>query len=85
MNVQGLGHAHHAESRSANNAKTKAQKSGATKSAFSVSDTVELSSAAAERSEFIQQVKKKIKAGYYSTDPVIEDLSHGFAKILNQP
>ncbi|MBN1127968.1 MAG: hypothetical protein JXA71_03220 [Chitinispirillaceae bacterium] len=84
MNVQGLGPINHAESRSANASKSRAHKSGASKPFFSLSDTVELSSATTDRSELLQQVKKKIKAGYYSTEPVMEDISHGFAKILNQ-
>lgn len=84
MNVQGLGHIQNAETRSANTSKAKALKSGAKKPPFSISDTVEISSSAKERNELILQVKKKIKSGYYSSDLVIEDLSHGFAKIMNQ-
>jgi hypothetical protein len=84
MNVQGIGHTNHAETRPANTAKVRASKSGAAKPVFSISDKVELSNNAAERTDFIQQVKQKIKTGYYSTDTVMEDLSHGFAKILNQ-
>ena len=83
MMVQGVGHANHAESRPANMAKARVSKSGAEKPVFSISDKVELSTAP-ERTDFIQQVKQKIKSGYYSTDSVMEDLSHGFAKILNQ-
>ncbi|MBN2037161.1 MAG: hypothetical protein JW768_10500 [Chitinispirillaceae bacterium] len=85
MNVQGFGHTHHADSRQHSVTRTKSSKADATRSAFSISDKVEISSQnSSERFEIIQQVKKKIKAGYYATEPVIEDLSHGFAKILNQ-
>jgi anti-sigma28 factor (negative regulator of flagellin synthesis) len=84
MNVQGLGHTNHAESRSAAASKVRGLKSGASKPLFSISDTVELSGSSSDRTELIQQVKKKIKDGYYSTEPVMEDISHGFAKILNQ-
>jgi hypothetical protein len=84
MNVQGIGHTNHAESRPATIAKARASKSGAEKPVFSITDKLELSTNAEERTDFIQQVKQKIKTGYYSTDTVMEDLSHGFANILNQ-
>jgi hypothetical protein len=84
MNVQGLGHANQTEPRPANKAKAKASKSDGVKPVFSISDKLELSTNASERTDFIQQVKQKIKTGYYSTDTVMEDISHGFAKILNQ-
>jgi hypothetical protein len=84
MNVQGIGHTNHAESRPANIAKARASKSGAAKPVFSFSDKLELSVTTTERIDLIQQVKQKIKTGYYSTDTVMEDLSHGFANILNQ-
>ena len=85
MNVQGFGHSHHADSRQHSVTRTKMSKNGAARPVFSLSDKVEISSQnSSERNEMIQQVKKKIKAGYYATEPVIEDLSHGFAKILNQ-
>jgi hypothetical protein len=84
MNVQGLGHTNHAESRSANSSKAKVLKSGGSKAVFSIADKVELTSTSTDRNEFIQQVKNKVKTGYYATESVMEDLSHGFAKILNQ-
>jgi hypothetical protein len=84
MIVQGIGHANHAESRPANTSKARASKPGVSKPVFPVSDKVELSGSAPERIDFIQQVKQKIKSGYYSSDTVMEDISHGFANILNQ-
>ena len=84
MMVQGIGHTNHADSRPPNMAKARVPKSGGAKPVFSISDKVELSATPAERTDFIQQVKQKIKTGYYSTDSVMEDISHGFAKILNQ-
>ena len=84
MIVQGIGHANHADSRPANTSKARASKPGASKPVFPIADKVEITASAPERTDYIQQVKQKIKTGYYSTDSVMEDISHGFANILNQ-
>jgi hypothetical protein len=34
------------------------------------------------RAELMRSVKRKIKSGYYNSDSVLEDLSHGFASAL---
>ncbi len=36
-----------------------------------------------ERAELMKSVKQKIKSGYYNSDEVLDDLSHGFASALN--
>jgi len=84
MYIQGLGSINHAAAKPDNASKPKASGEKDSKSLFKVSDTFESSADPAERKEFLQAIKKKIKSGFYNTEPVIEDLSHGFAKILNQ-
>jgi len=37
-----------------------------------------------ERAAFLSSIKKKIKSGYYNSDAVSEDLSHTFARALDQ-
>jgi hypothetical protein len=37
-----------------------------------------------DRSDLIAEIKKKIKAGYYGSRDVVEDLSDTFAKAFNQ-
>ena len=51
---------------------------------FSTNDIVELKSDPAERAELLQKIKNKVKTGYYNSESVLEDLSHGFAKALDQ-
>jgi hypothetical protein len=84
MYIQGMGSINHAASKPPNTAKTRVSGESVSKSLFTVSDTYESSADSAERKALLQDVKKKIKSGFYNTEPVIEDLSHGFAKILNQ-
>ena len=36
------------------------------------------------RSELLKLIKSRIKAGFYSTDAVIDDIGHGFAQALDQ-
>ena len=84
MYIQGMGPINHAASKPPNASKTRVSGESVPKAQFKVSDTYESSADSAERKEFLLAVKKKIKSGFYNTEPVIEDLSHGFAKILNQ-
>lgn len=51
---------------------------------FRIPDTYGPSSSAPERTELISEVKKKISAGFYNSEKVADDLSYGFANILNQ-
>ncbi|HEX2958418.1 MAG TPA: hypothetical protein VHO70_16400 [Chitinispirillaceae bacterium] len=37
-----------------------------------------------ERSALLASIKNKIKKGFYNSDSVLEDLSHGFASALDQ-
>jgi hypothetical protein len=37
-----------------------------------------------DRDILLQKIKGKIKSGFYTSDAVLEDLSHGFAKILDE-
>ncbi len=46
-------------------------------------DTVELSGSGLERAELLQKIRQKIQSGFYDSDPVLEDISHGLAKAIN--
>jgi hypothetical protein len=35
------------------------------------------------RSELMKSVRQKIKTGYYNSESVLDDLSHGFASAVN--
>ena len=83
MQILGLGSINHTDSKSANASKMKVPKEAAKKSSFQISDTYKPSETA-ERTDLIQQVKKKIGTGYYNSESVIDDISYGFADILNQ-
>lgn len=37
-----------------------------------------------ERQALLESIKNKIKKGFYNSDSVLEDLSHGFASALDQ-
>lgn len=37
-----------------------------------------------ERKELLASIRNKIKKGFYNSDSVLEDLSHGFASALDQ-
>jgi anti-sigma28 factor (negative regulator of flagellin synthesis) len=37
-----------------------------------------------ERQALLASIKNKIKKGFYNSDSVLEDLSHGFASALDQ-
>jgi hypothetical protein len=84
MYVQGLGHLSQINSKSLGSVKTK-------KDVFSDNprevskDTVTLSSASdSDREALLQKIKNKIKSGYYNSDAVLDDLSHSFAKVLDE-
>ena len=36
------------------------------------------------RHDLIRMAKERLKKGFYSTEPVLDDLSHEFARALNQ-
>ncbi len=47
-------------------------------------DTVELSSSGIERAELLRKIRQNIQSGFYNSDAVLEDISHGLAKALDQ-
>jgi len=86
MFVQGLGHSFQLSAKQNPLIKSK---STSIESAKGVkhSDSLEknsLLSSDPEREKTLQSIKSKIKSGFYSSNAVIEDLSHGFAKILDE-
>jgi hypothetical protein len=81
MFVQGLGHTVAAGLKPAPVSRNRDE---GKKPLFKVADTYEPSSGVPERTELISEVKKKISAGFYNTEKVADDLSYGFANILNQ-
>lgn len=86
MYIQGLGTTYQAATKPAAPLRDRSAKQGgaASHTLFSpVSDTYESSQDPAERKQLMQEIRNKIRSGFYNTEPVIEDLSHGFAKILN--
>ncbi|NLL14249.1 MAG: hypothetical protein GX267_12670 [Fibrobacter sp.] len=46
-------------------------------------DTVELSGIGLERFEHLLKIRQKIQNGFYNSDSVLEDISHGLAKALD--
>lgn len=46
-------------------------------------DTVELSDSGLERAELLQKIRQKIQSGFYNSDSVLEDISHGLAKAID--
>jgi hypothetical protein len=83
MFVQGLGHTLFAENKPHSVSKSGSPKDTVKKNPFRITDSFEPSDSP-ERKELLLSIKKRIRTGYYNTEPVLEDLSHGFAKILNQ-
>ncbi|MCU0608969.1 MAG: hypothetical protein MUF22_04285 [Chitinispirillaceae bacterium] len=87
MNIQGLGLIGHSDSRPG--APVKARRARETEAGeeksplFQISDTFE-SQAPQDRSALLDAIRDKIKSGYYKSEQVDEDLSHGFAKILDE-
>jgi hypothetical protein len=80
MNVQGLGQM---AATGLKPVPVSRNRDEAKKPQFKIADTFEPSSAA-ERAELLQEIKKKINTGYYNSEKVADDLSYGFANVLNQ-
>jgi hypothetical protein len=80
MNVQGLGQI---ATTGLKPALVFRNRDEAKKPVFKIADTYEPSSAA-ERTELLQEIKKKIGSGFYNSEKVADDLSYGFANVLNQ-
>jgi hypothetical protein len=84
MYVQGLGLTSQTNSKSIGSVKTK-KVVLSDKPLDSSKDKVELSSRIEiDREMLLQKIKSKIKSGYYNSDAVMEDLSHNFAKVLDE-
>jgi hypothetical protein len=84
MNVQGLGHYPQINSMCTDPVKSKVKVSDS-EEIEKQKDTSERSqSTNTDRDALLQKIKGKIENGYYNSDSVIEDLSHGFAKILDE-
>jgi hypothetical protein len=47
-------------------------------------DIVEIKNTESDRASYLDQIRKKIKAGFYNSDSVVDDISHGFANALDQ-
>lgn len=37
-----------------------------------------------ERANLLLKIRNRIKSGFYNSESVLEDLGHGFAKVLDQ-
>jgi hypothetical protein len=84
MYVQGLGHSAQLNSKQNVSMKAKGQTSSQGK-AQPLSDSFESERITeSDRDILLQKIKGKIKSGFYTSDAVMEDLSHGFAKILDE-
>ncbi|NLG18696.1 MAG: hypothetical protein GX556_15300 [Fibrobacter sp.] len=83
MYVQGLGHFSSIEPKAKLTLK-KAFQADTRKENFPVTDTVEISSTGSTRTALLEQIRQKIKTGFYNSESVLEDLSHGFANSMGQ-
>jgi hypothetical protein len=84
MYVQGLGHSVQLNSKQNVSMKAKAQASSLGKAQPQTNSFESSRTAESDRDALLQKIKGKIKSGFYSSDAVMEDLSHGFAKILDK-
>ena len=83
MYVKGLGHYSSIEPEAKLTLK-KASHTQTRKEIFSVNDTVEISNMESTKTVLLEQIREKIKTGFYNSESVLEDLSHGFAKSMGQ-
>lgn len=81
MKVQGFGRMLHQT-----NIKQSSQVKSKTIASENVShaDSFVQSTVPDEREKLLQSIKSKVKSGFYSSNAVAEDLSHSFAKILDE-
>jgi hypothetical protein len=82
MYVQGLGHSVQLNSKQNVSVKAKAQAPGLGKAQPQTDSFENPRTAESDRDALLQKIKGKIKSGFYTA--VMEDLSHGFAKILDE-
>ncbi|NLP01518.1 MAG: flagellar biosynthesis anti-sigma factor FlgM [Fibrobacter sp.] len=83
MRIQGPGHITSLESKARFSPK-KNPKVNPGKEKFPQVDTVEIRNTGVIRADLLEEIKKKINSGFYNSDSVLEDLSHGFAKTMGQ-
>lgn len=80
MNVQGLGQIAATGLKPVSVSRNRDE---AKKPLFKITDTFE-SSGAPERAALLQEIKNKINTGFYNSEKVADDLSYGFANVLNR-
>lgn len=51
---------------------------------FNDNDSLELSEIGLERLELLRSIRKKIQNGFYNSDSVLDDISHGLAAAIDQ-
>jgi hypothetical protein len=80
MFVQGLGHAsnYHPKKNVSSNTALENIKSKPQQKCDVLQDSV------TDRDLLVQQIREKVKKGFYNSDAVAEDLSHGFAKVFDE-
>ncbi len=80
MFVQGLGHAsnYHPKKNVSSNTALENRKSKPQQRHDVPQDSIN------DRDLLMQQIKEKVKKGFYNSDAVAEDLSHGFAKVFDE-
>ena len=83
MYVQGLGLSLQLNSKQSMSMKTKNQTSTQVKVSPQSDSFENARNIEPDRDILLQKIKGKIKSGFYTSDAVMEDLSHGFAKILD--
>ncbi len=82
MKVQGLGQVLH-QVNTKQNPQLKSKMISSAKAPTNPDSFVQ-STSSDDREKLLQAIKNKIKSGFYSSTAVAEDLSHGFAKILDE-
>ncbi|NLD94818.1 MAG: hypothetical protein GX639_19350 [Fibrobacter sp.] len=82
MKVQGFGQLLH-QVNAKQNSQLKSKMVSSAKAAASPDSFVQ-SASSDDRELFLQAIKNRVKSGFYSSAAVAEDLSHGFAKILDE-
>lgn len=83
MIVQGSGLQSCVQAKSKSSTPAKGQNRATEKLQYQEKDIVELTDVGLERSELLKKIRQKIQSGFYNTDSVLEDISHGFAKALD--
>lgn len=83
MIIQAINNYNKYEIKSRQNKKKVGIDTGVSKKTGFVKDSYEPDKAK-NRIKFLSSIKKKVKAGYYSSKDVVDDLSDSFAKAFNE-